>query len=198
MLTANAIKPVQSLKMKKSKILKNQEPISKSIWRLKQFTDGDDCPNKVRWEDVTLGGLVAREPASSLAKSSSRSSVLSDPLLLPRFLSTLSPGIHRRFGQTGLLFVDPAGDSARTRGERASTIHHATATNPIQPTKRTEPREQRDNNRSLTNDADTMERERKRERGWRNEFSTPGTGFWTPRETASHCIKRTVKTSPQD
>lgn len=180
--------------MKKSKILKNQEPISKSIWRLKQFTDRDDCPNKVRWEDVTLGGLVAREPASSLAKSSSRSSVLSDPLLLPRFLSTLSPGIHRRFGQTELLFVDPAGDSARTRGERASTIHHATATNPIRPTKRTEPREQRDNNRSLTNDADTMERER----GWHSEFSTPGIGFWTPRETASHCIKRTVKTSPQD
>ena len=76
--------------MKKSKILKNQEPISKSIWRFKQSTDGDDCPNKVRWEDVTLGGLVAREPASSLAKSSSRSSVLSDPLLLPRFLLTLS------------------------------------------------------------------------------------------------------------
>ena len=76
--------------MKKSKILKNQEPISKSIWRFKQSTDGDDCPNKVRWEDVTLGGLVARESASSLAKSSSRSSVLSDPLLLPRFLLTLS------------------------------------------------------------------------------------------------------------
>lgn len=50
--------------------------------------------------------LAAREPAPSLAKSSSRSSVRSSSS------SSCSPfGIRRRFGRAGPPFVDPAGDS---------------------------------------------------------------------------------------
>lgn len=111
------------------------------------------CPSK-----IGETRFQPREPASSLAKSSSRSSVRSS--------SSSSFGIRRRFGRAGSPFVDPAGDSAWTRGEQAPTIHHATTTNPIRPTKRTEREAAGQRStwpNSLWNERRVKERERERE-----------------------------------
>lgn len=114
------------------------------------------CPSK-----IGETRFHPREPASSLAKSSSRSSVRSS--------SSSSFGIRRRFGRAGSPFVDPAGDSAWTRGEQAPTIHHATTTNPIRPTKRTEREAAGQRStwpNSLWNERRVKEREKERGEGW--------------------------------
>ena len=126
-----------------------------------------------------------REPASSLAKSSSRSS--------PAFLVLCRPppSLPYRwdipvgyFGQTGPLFVDPAGDSAR---EREANKHRRYITRrpqipfgPLSGPNREREREQRDNNRSPD---PTQQRKGGREREDDAASSSPLVpAFWTPRE----------------